>query len=151
MDEVPLKSTAEDAVTPGHELSDARIRPLAIFLAILAASLVIVGALVAWLFQAYLAEAERADPPPSPLAQPAAADAPATPGPLLQVSPQLDLETLRAREERRLHATEWADQPRGIVRIPIDQAIALTAERGFPDWPTVEVAPPAQDDAEAQP
>jgi hypothetical protein len=51
---------------------------------------------------------------------------------------------MRRREDRLLNSVEWVDKERGVVRIPIGRAIALTAKRGLPNWPAVETAPPAQ-------
>ena len=148
MGEVPREVRTVPTVDHAHEMSDVSIRPLALFLAGLAASLIVVGAICAWLFAAFERTAARADPKPPPLTQ---ADG-ATPGPQLQVSERRDLALLRQREDRRLHGVEWVDKDRGIARIPIETAIALTAERGLPQWPAVEAAPPAQgDEAERTP
>lgn len=129
------------SVAAGHERSDARIRPLAIFLAVLAGSLAAVAGAVALLFQLYLTEAEQADPPPSPLAAAERAADAHVPGPLLEVASGVQLAQLRAKEKQRLTATEWVDQAKGLARIPIDEAIALTAERGLPEWPPVMEEP----------
>jgi hypothetical protein len=120
----------------GYEHSDVAIRPLMIFLAALAMSLVVVGGIVAGLFSLFEREAEREDPVPSPLAQ----DDQPIPGPLLQVLPQEDLDDFRERQQQRLDATEWVDEPRGIARIPVEQAMDLTLKDGLPTWPA---APPA--------
>jgi hypothetical protein len=66
-----------------------------------------------------------------------------TPGPLLQVSPTDDLDALRQREDRELHATEWVDVQRHMVRMPIERAMKLAAERGLPEWPKVTQPPEA--------
>jgi hypothetical protein len=123
-----------------HEESDVGIRPLAYFLTGLALSLVVVGGICAWLFNLFERQSERRDPEPPPLAR---TDQP-TPGPQLQVSEQRDLELMLRREQRMLNSVEWVDKERGVVRIPIDRAMALTAERGLPKWPAAEVAPPAK-------
>jgi hypothetical protein len=131
-----------------HEESDVGIRPLAYFLAGLTLSLIVVGGICAWLFDVFERQSERRDPEPPPLAR---ADQP-TPGPQLQVSERRDLELMRRREERVLNSIEWVDKERGIMRIPIDRAIELTAERGLPRWPAAEVAPSAEgDEAERSP
>jgi hypothetical protein len=43
-----------------------------------------------------------------------------------------DLEEMRAAEDKVLHNYAWLDQANGIVRIPIDHAIDLVAQRGLP-------------------
>jgi hypothetical protein len=140
MGEIPRDTLHPPTVQRGHEQTDVYIRPLAVFLSVLALSLIVTGALMAWLFDLFENQAERTDPEPLPLA----ATEPKTPGPLLQVSPRQDLEVLREREERLLHATQWANREAGVVRIPVERAIKLIAEGGFPDWPAAEVgaAPP---------
>ena len=54
------------------------------------------------------------------------------PAPRLQVSPVGDLQGLRAGEARTLTSYGWIDKPTGVVRIPIDRAITLLVEKGFP-------------------
>lgn len=57
------------------------------------------------------------------------------PQPQLQQTPVVDLKTIRAEEEQYLTSYAWVDQPKGIVRIPIDQAIDILAKRGLPSRP----------------
>jgi hypothetical protein len=61
-------------------------------------------------------------PPPNP------------PAPRLQINPAGDLATLRQAETTQLTNYGWVDRANGRVRIPIDRALALTAERGLPGW-----------------
>lgn len=131
-DEIPHLHTTSAHV---HEDSDVSIKSLGIFLAVLAITMVITGAIVVGLFDLFLKEAEEADVPPSPLAQSGEPAPP--PGPLLQVAERLDLRLHRESQEKLIHETGWIDRDRGVVRIPIERAIELTAERGFPDWPPV--------------
>jgi hypothetical protein len=140
MGEIPRDTLHPPTVERGHEHTDVYIRPLAVFLAALALSLIVTGGLIGWLFNVFENQAERNDPEPLPLAE----TAPKTPGPLLQVSPRQDLEVLREREERLLRATQWANRETGVVRIPVEQAMKLIADGGFPEWPAAEVgaAPP---------
>lgn len=56
----------------------------------------------------------------------------ATPGPLLQVNPTADLQQLRESEERLLNSYGWVDQKKGLVRIPIEEAMRLAVEKGLP-------------------
>jgi hypothetical protein len=118
----------------GYEHSDVPIRPLGMFIAILAASLVVIIGIVAALFWMFEGEAAETDPPPLPLAE----ENPTTPGPLLQVSPREDLDDMRERERQQLSTPAWVDRDRGVARIPIERAMAITAERGLPNWPAVE-------------
>lgn len=54
------------------------------------------------------------------------------PKPNLQIHPHDDLVALQAREDSELHSYGWADRKAGVVRIPIDRAMELIAERGLP-------------------
>ncbi len=52
-----------------------------------------------------------------------------------------DVADLHAREDLLLENYSWADQARGKVRIPIDRAMELMAQRGLPIAVAVEQAP----------
>lgn len=58
-------------------------------------------------------------------------DAPPTnmPAPRLQSAPALDLQALRAEKRAMLDEYRWIDRKKGVVRIPIERAIALTIAR----------------------
>lgn len=141
-DEIPHLHTTAAHV---HEGSDVSIKSLGIFLATLAITMVITGAIVVWMFDLFLKEAEEADVPPSPLAQSSEPAPP--PGPLLQVAERLDLRLHRESQEKLIHETAWIDRDRGVVRIPIERAIEITAEHGFPDWPPVAQGVAAEGEA----
>lgn len=63
------------------------------------------------------------------------ADAPQPPAPRLQVSPQTDLARLHARDDRQLGSFGWVDREGRIARMPIDRAMKLLVERGWPSTP----------------
>jgi hypothetical protein len=54
------------------------------------------------------------------------------PEPRLQTNPRADLKDLRDSEERVLESYSWVDRNGGVVRIPIDEAMKLTLQRGLP-------------------
>ena len=120
----------EPAATPrrDHERSDIRVGAvLALALGMIVAAVVLHAALY-WLFDYFATSAARSDTPPPALAltpQP-------PPEPRLQAAPSDDLQQLRAREDATLHSYGWVDRDSGVVRIPIDRAIDLVAERGLP-------------------
>ncbi|HYQ92703.1 MAG TPA: hypothetical protein VES89_11680 [Candidatus Competibacteraceae bacterium] len=66
-----------------------------------------------------------------------------TPPPRLQISPTLDLEDLLARQRQRLNRYGWADRQQGIVHIPIERAMELLVQRGYP--PPTPAEQPAQE------
>ena len=65
------------------------------------------------------------------------------PQPQLQQTPVLDLRAIRAEEDKVLDTYGWVDQPKGVVRIPIAQAIDILAKRGLPH--TAPAAAPAKE------
>jgi hypothetical protein len=59
-------------------------------------------------------------------------DAPLPPEPRLQQEPAAEIASFRAAEERRLHGYGWVDKEKGVVHIPIEEAMRLAIERGLP-------------------
>jgi hypothetical protein len=57
---------------------------------------------------------------------------PLPPSPRLQNYPFQDIKELRQNETPLLGAYQWIDRNAGTVRIPIDRAMDLLAERGLP-------------------
>jgi hypothetical protein len=78
------------------------------------------------------------EPPPTALER----EHPAPPPPRLQTEPAQDLATYLARENAALESYGWVDQHTGIARIPIEQAMQLVAERGWPQPATGPRPPP---------
>jgi hypothetical protein len=58
------------------------------------------------------------------------------PEPRLQAEPKVELKDLKADEETILNSYGWIDPNKGIVRIPIDQAIDIVAQKGLPSKPS---------------
>jgi hypothetical protein len=54
------------------------------------------------------------------------------PLPRLQTAPEADLAALRRQEQQRLDGLGWTDRQAGLAHIPIDRAMGLLAERGWP-------------------
>lgn len=52
--------------------------------------------------------------------------------PRLQVAPANDIYEFRTREDAVLHNYGWVDRNAGVVRIPVEEAMRLTVERGLP-------------------
>jgi hypothetical protein len=53
-----------------------------------------------------------------------------------------ELQSLRAAQRKRLHATGWVDKQNGFVAIPIDRAMALLAADKNPAAPIILPTPP---------
>lgn len=60
------------------------------------------------------------------------------PGPGLQTDPERDLQRLRAKEERKLNTYYWIDKQKGVVHIPIEQAMKNLAAAGIPGFPKAQ-------------
>jgi hypothetical protein len=54
------------------------------------------------------------------------------PAPRLEEHPAIEIQQLRAQEEHILSTYGWMDKKAGVVRIPIDRAMELELEQGFP-------------------
>lgn len=94
-------------------------------------------AAMALLFRGLAHQADRRDPAPSPIVEANQRRLPPTPN--LQTSPEMDLSTMRAAEDARLHSYGWVDQSQGIAHIPIERAMEILAQRSAAA--TSEVAP----------
>ncbi len=127
----------ENSHAPGRIDREIDVRSIAIFLVAVAAATLVSAVLMWFLFRGLLAREEARDP--KPLAIVERTQPPPPPGPRLQVTPEADMAAFRAEEGAALAGYAWVDRAAGRVRIPIEQAMALIAERGLPPV----AAPPA--------
>lgn len=96
---------------------------------VLAAVGLLSGVGVLWLFGALLSREVAREPPPPPLAH---ASGRQPPEPRLQERPASDVDALRAEEREVLSSYGWVNEEKGVVRIPIDEAMRILARRGLP-------------------
>jgi hypothetical protein len=113
----------------GHETRDANVKWLfGIVFFLLFSGLIIHGILasVLSLLKGRVSPADLWEPVARPrsLTQPA--------GPQLQISPPMDLQKFRAREENQLNSYGWVNRTAGVVRIPISRAMELVLQEGLP-------------------
>ncbi len=54
------------------------------------------------------------------------------PEPRIQPEPALDIWKFHAETNAKLNSYAWIDQKAGVVRIPVDRAMELLAQRGLP-------------------
>src|SRR5271165_6795215 len=94
----------------GHEVVDASIRGILYAGAGLAVATVLSALLVYGIFQYLTAHPLATEP----------------------ANPMVELKDLRAQEDRLLSTYGWTDKKAGVVRIPIERAMELQMERGFP-------------------
>lgn len=96
---------------------------------------VIIHTAVWWLFDAFDRHEAQKGRPPATLVQ---RQRPAPPEPRLQTDAPADLSGLRTTENNELESYGWVDQQKGIVHIPIEQAMTLLVARGLPKTPANE-------------
>ena len=118
----------------GYERTDAKAGPT------IRAGLYILGvmfltALVLVPMYRTLARSEKAkQPPPAEVVRTEISE-PAATFPRLLTSEPATLAELRTQEEALLTSYGWVEKDRGIVRIPIAEAMRIVAERGLPSFP----------------
>jgi hypothetical protein len=113
-----------------HEESDVNIRAIFAFGIGLTVATIFISFIVWVLFQYFEARESRKVTPRFPLA--AQQENRLPPEPRLQTNPRADLADLRVQEEKVLETYGWVDKNASVVRIPIEQAMKLTLQRGLP-------------------
>jgi hypothetical protein len=117
-----------------HETSDVNVPSVLGFGAGLIVSGLVISLLVWALFLYFSEQAARRGSTVAGLTQ----QQTLPPPPRLQTNPRGDLLELREAEDRVLTTYGWVDRNAGVVRIPIEQAMKLTVERGLPTRPSKE-------------
>ena len=120
-------SAHEPRSAGGYERSDARARSVflsGIVLVLVLAVAMVVSARISRRMTAEVHEGEVLNPIRA-LQQPPE-------GPALQAVPAQELAAHRAWEEHVLGATEWIDPINKVVRLPVERAMELVLEEGFP-------------------
>ena len=116
---------------PVHrETTDVNIGGIVVFVIVLLVAGVVVHAGVWAMYRYFEKHASRPAIAEFPLATNALRRLP--PEPRLQIDPRDDLSNMRRAEEQVLTSYGWVDRNTGVVRIPIEQAMKLTVERGLP-------------------
>jgi hypothetical protein len=118
-----------------YEARDVKLRPLLVFIAGLTVVGIVVYLVVFVLFRLFSGEAAREDAQlaPSSLSRPEAPTEERLPAePRIQAHPAADMSALRLQEDTVLTTYGWVDRQAGIVRIPIDVAMAQVLEEGLP-------------------
>jgi len=124
-------------INPGvsHETRDVNVFQISAFgIGLLLACIVTVFAM--WVMFRFLFAREDAKNSNNPAAAMMSQRQTEPPKPNLQAEPKLELKDLRGNEDTMLHSYGWVDSSKGIVRIPIDQAIDIVAQKGLPSKPS---------------
>ncbi|MBK5292837.1 MAG: hypothetical protein JJE04_14335 [Acidobacteriia bacterium] len=110
----------------GHEKTDANVASISGFLAGLFA-LIAISMAAMWGLFLFLAKTDRPETPATPMEVRRVIP----PAPRLQIGNSEDLAALRARQLQAISSYGWVDKSAGIVRIPVERAMDLVAERGL--------------------
>jgi hypothetical protein len=124
-----------ESLRGGYEVRDMSFGAVAAFGIGLLALLGVIALVLVGLYGVFASQQTQANNLPSPLM----ATRQPPPEPRLEVVPGLNLEQLRAQEDRLLNSYGWVDQDHGVIHIPIDRAIDLLAEHGLPTRPQGQV------------
>jgi hypothetical protein len=81
----------------------------------------------------------RQDPPAPPMGRQAPGRLP--PEPRLQELPPRDLQVVQREADQELKSYGWVDEDKGVVRIPIDEAMRLLVERSASPSPSPSLTP----------
>lgn len=133
--EPPADEAQRAALQLGHETTDVSVKGLFIFAGSLLTVLLVVLIGVVILFKGYgfldrYIDKRRAQGEPG--SNSLVRVQPNYQGPLLQIRPEQDLHAMQQANANDLRGYAWADRGQGIVRLPIDRAMELVAERGLP-------------------
>jgi hypothetical protein len=168
-DDLPGSQGPEEVDTSlGYEASDIRVTGIVVFLSALAIFVVVTAVLCYGIGKVINAHMNTEDGPNSkwsktvdirqlgdlpdnPAMQKKMAELAQTfPTPRVQLDDgNQDVADLHAREDLLLDHYSWVDRSQGKVRIPIERAMELIAERGLPVAPAVAQAPLLTGDAKA--
>ena len=111
----------------GYEDSDVSVRRLFAFAGGVV-GLVILGVLGSAAVFHFFVQHQPLGPPASPFEDVRTLP----PEPRLETNAPLDLKRYRDDQEKVLSTYGWVDQPNGIVRIPVERAMDLLLEKGYP-------------------
>jgi hypothetical protein len=147
---------SDDIHIDGHnkaefEQEDLSAKPILTFLLALIVGCVLVALVLRGMYSYLDAYENRREPVQSPLVPSTTADTRVVepgsimkfPEPRLEGTETTQINAFRQNEAQTLHSYGWVDQQAGVVRIPIDRAMELLAQRGLPTRPQAGVAPPS--------
>ncbi len=148
-DDIHINEHNEEAE---FEREDLGAKPVILFLVGLTVGCLLVALLLKGMYSYLDARENRHQPALNPLVQQTRSDLRSvTPGditkfpePRLETDEPREIRAFRVQEEQTLHSYGWVDQPAGVVRIPIDRAMELVAQRGLPTRPQAGTVPPSE-------
>ena len=131
----------ENNPTVAHETTDADERTITKFGIALVLVIVVSQLVLWWLFARLQKREQKLNPPVPAMVKNEAPNVP--PEPRLQPSPRLDLQQMRQAEDQLLNHYAWIDPDRGVVRIPVQRALDIVAQKGLPQFKAAAAKPGA--------
>lgn len=127
-----------------HEARDVPAR-VPVYVIAFTAVFVPLGALAMWVMMATVWQAAPEPPALFPDDRPRVTEAPP-----LQRSPPADMAELADAQQEQMGSVGWVDRNAGVVRMPVERAMDLIAQRGLPGPQSGPPPPPARDAATPQ-
>ncbi len=134
----PHPQSGERSPAGGYEKSDLTVKSAATIAIVLTLLVAAVLFLILWMLGFFAA---RLPAPSAPAPAKSAAVRSGPQEPPLQVDAIRDLRSLRAAEDALATSYGWVNRETGTVRIPVDRAMDLLAERGLPAPPEARPTP----------
>lgn len=149
-----MSEELKHAHNPGVEFEPSDMHPRAVygFLVGIAVGCVLVAFVLSGLYRMMDSYERSHQPVQSPLAPTPAAnmrevptdEASKFPQPRLEQNERVEINDFLLKEEDTLDSYGWVDQQAGVVRIPIDRAMELVAQRGLPTTPKAGTIPASE-------
>src|SRR6266446_7167897 len=148
---------SDDTHIDGHnrevefEREDLAPKPILLFLLALIVGCLMVALVLRGMYSYLDVYENHHEPAQSPLVEPTTADTRTVspgditkfPQPRLETDERREINDFRDQEEQTLNSYGWVDQQNGVVRIPIDRAMQLLAQRGLPTRPQIGTVTPS--------
>lgn len=110
-------------------MSDVGVGAVVLSMTGLAVAIAMVVGLVIGMFHYLARHFVDGQPSTNPMA---AVESQLPPAPRIEEHPAVEIRELHSEEDKILSTYGWTDKEHGIVRVPIEKAIELKLERGFP-------------------
>lgn len=132
--------TRHDSLRRGFEVADVPVRSVGFALIAIVGLLVVILAVLAAFYRFEVGRTLAGRPAPPGLTE---VEVP-PPGPHVLDDQLAQRQAIEADAAARLSGYGWVDRRAGIAHIPIDRAMAILAERGWPEVPQPEGGPAAE-------
>jgi hypothetical protein len=129
----------ENNPSVAHEGTDADTRSITQFGIGLTFFLIVSQLVLWWVFSSFSKREQKLSPPVPAIIRTQAPNEP--PEPRLQANPQSDMRKMLLEEDEVLNHYGWVDPDRGIVRLPVERALDIVAQKGLPQFKAAAETP----------